>query len=100
MAQGLAAVSERQEPASGVAGALGATQIAPTLGNAAIAAAGAGTTALMNELASRIRDEVSKRGVYVRVPAGKLFYLFVEQSIDPSRARMGARLPGQEGKAP
>ena len=93
MAQGVAAVSQRQEPASGVAGALGATQIAPTLGNAAIGAAGAGTGALMNEVAARIRDEVSRRGSYVRVPAGKLFYLFIEQSIDPARARIGARLP-------
>ena len=43
--------------------------------------------------AARIRDEISKRGVYVRVPAGKAFYLFVEQTIDPRAAAVGLRLP-------
>jgi hypothetical protein len=93
MAQGAAAVVQRQEPAAGVAGALGATQAAPTLGNALAGSAGSGAVEVMNEVASRIREEISKRGVYVRVPAGKEFYLFVEQTIDPRAARIGLRLP-------
>jgi len=93
MAQGLSAVAERQEPAPGVAGALGATQLAPTLGNAAVGSLGAGAVEVMNQMAGRIREEISKRGVYVRVPAGKLFYLFVEQTIDPRAAAIGLRLP-------
>jgi Bacterial conjugation TrbI-like protein len=94
MAQGMTAVAERQEPAPGVAGALGATQVAPTVANAAEGALGSGAADVMNELAGRIRQEISKRGVYVRVPAGKEFYLFVEQTIDPRAAEVGLRLPG------
>jgi Bacterial conjugation TrbI-like protein len=93
MAQGAAAVVQRQQPAAGVAGVLGATQAAPTLGNALAGSAGSGAVEVMNEVASRIREEISKRGVYVRVPAGKEFYLFVEQTIDPRAARVGLRLP-------
>jgi hypothetical protein len=93
MAQGITAVAERQQPAAGVAGAFGATQVAPTLGNAAVGALGAGSADVMNELVGRIREEISKRGVYVRVPAGKEFYLFVEQTIDPGAAAVGLRLP-------
>ncbi|HEY5228408.1 MAG TPA: TrbI/VirB10 family protein [Opitutaceae bacterium] len=99
MAQGLSAVAERQVPAPGVSGVLGATQVAPTLGNAAIGSLGTGAVDAVNEIASRIREEISKRGVYVRVPAGKEFYLFVEQTIDPGMAEVGLRLP-HGGKNP
>jgi hypothetical protein len=93
MAQGITAVAERQQPAEGVAGAFGATQVAPTLGNAVIGSLGAGSADVMNEWVSRIREEISKRGIYVRVPAGKEFYLFVEQTINPGAAAVGLRLP-------
>jgi hypothetical protein len=95
MAQGFAAIAERQQPAAGIAGAIGATQIAPTLGNAATGALGAGAAELMTQMAARIRDEISRRGAYVRVPAGKEFYLFVEQTIDPRSAAVGLRLPAR-----
>jgi hypothetical protein len=97
MAQGLGAVAERQVPAPGVSGVLGATQIAPTLGNAAVGALSASAIDAVNEVASRIRQEISRRGVYVRIPAGKEFYLFVEQTIDPGRAVVGLRLPAEPG---
>ena len=103
MAQGFAAVAERQQPAAGVAGAFGATQVAPTLGNAVTGSVGAGAADVMNEMAgARIREELSKRGIYVRVPAGKAFYLFVEQTIDPEgAASVGLRLAaGREKLAP
>jgi hypothetical protein len=100
MAQGLSAVAERQIPAPGVSGVLGATQVAPTIGNAAIGSVGTGAVDAMNEIASRIREEIQKRGVYVRVPAGKAFYLFVEQSIDPGAAQVGLRLPPETRSAP
>jgi len=93
MAQGIAAVAERQQPAPGVSGVLGATQIAPTIGNAAASSLGSATTEVMNQIVSRIREEISRRGVYVRVPAGKEFYLFVEQTIDPGAAAVGLKLP-------
>jgi hypothetical protein len=93
VAQGLAAVAQRQETAPGLPGILGATQAAPTVGNAVAGSLGAGASDLMNQVAGRIREEISKRGVYVRVPAGKEFYLFVEQTIDPRAAAIGLRLP-------
>jgi len=99
MAQGLGAVAERQQPAPGVSGALGATQVAPTLGNALVGSLGAGTTEALNEVVSRIRGEITRRGVYIRIPAGKPFYLFVEQSIDPAAAGVGLRLPGRREAA-
>ena len=95
MAQGFSAIAERREPASGLPGVLGATQAAPTLGNALAGSLGAGAMEYMNQMAGRIRDEISKRGVYVRIPAGKPFYLFVEQTIDPSAAAVGLRLPAR-----
>lgn len=100
MAAAVAPVVERQQAATGIAGVLGATQVAPTLGNAAAASLGGGTQAVLGEIASRIRQEVEKRGVYVRVPAGKAFYLFVEQTIDPGAAAVGLRLPGRREGAP
>jgi hypothetical protein len=93
MAQGFGAIAQRQEAAPGLPGVLGATQPAPTLGNALSGSLGAGAVDYMNQYAARIRDEISKRGVYVRVPAGKAFYLFVEQTIDPRAAAVGLRLP-------
>jgi hypothetical protein len=93
VAQGLTAVAQRQETAPGLPGILGATQAAPTVGNAVAGSLGAGAADLMNQVAGRIREEISKRGVYVRVPAGKQFYLFVEQTIDPRAAAVGLRLP-------
>jgi hypothetical protein len=100
MAQGLSAVAQRQETAPGLPGVLGATQAAPTLGNALAGSLGTGAADLMNQVAGRIREEISKRGVYVRVPAGKEFYLFVEQTIDPRAAAVGLRLPADRRPAP
>ena len=93
VAQGLTAVAQRQETAPGLPGILGATKAAPTIGNAVAGSLGAGAADLMNQVAGRIREEISKRGVYVRVPAGKEFYLFVEQTIDARAAAVGLRLP-------
>ncbi len=93
LAQGFSQTLQTQETAPGLSGVLGATQAAPTLGNAVTSAAGQGAVAAMNQMAARIQQEIGKRGVYVRVPAGKEFYLFVEQSIDPERAGVGLRLP-------
>jgi hypothetical protein len=97
MVQGLAPIAERQQPVPGLSGALGATQAAPTLGNALTASLGTGAADYLGQLASRIKDEISKRGIYVRVPAGKAFYLFVEQTIDPGAAAVGLRLPTGKG---
>lgn len=99
LAQGAVAVAERQQPAAGLPGVLGAREVAPTLGNAVVSSVGTGASDLLGQVASRIRDEIARRGSYVRVPAGKAFYLFVEQSIDPDQAAPGIRLPRNQGPA-
>jgi hypothetical protein len=40
--------------------------------------------------AQQIADTVKREGVYIRVPAGTDFYLYVTQTLDPSKARVGA----------
>jgi hypothetical protein len=99
IAQGLGPILERQQPAAGLSGVLGATQPAPTVGNALTASLGSGTADYLGQVVSRIREEISKRGVYVRIPAGKPFYLFVEQTIDPEAAAIGLRLPPEKDAA-
>jgi hypothetical protein len=42
----------------------------------------AGTGAILREYAQQLRDAVAKDGFYVRVPAGKSFYLYVTQPIE------------------
>lgn len=65
------------------AGLLGETAVpAATVRNASLA----GTSALMREYADQLRAAVAKDGCYVRVPAGKPFYLYVTQTIGPDNA--------------
>jgi hypothetical protein len=42
----------------------------------------AGSGAILREYAQQLRDAVAKDGFYLRVPAGKAFYLYVTQSIE------------------
>ncbi len=64
------------------AGVLGET-VSPTATtrNAALA----GTSAVLREYASQIREAIERDGIYVRVPAGKPFYLYVTQKLDRGR---------------
>lgn len=41
----------------------------------------AGTGAVLREYAQSIRDAISRDGFYLRVPAGKAFYLYVTQTL-------------------
>lgn len=50
------------------------------------------TSAVINEYAKQISDSIKKDGFYVRVPAGKQFYLYVMQTIDQDDARKGQSL--------
>lgn len=69
------------------AGLLGETTVpAITARNASLG----GTGAILREYAQQIRDSIARDGFYVRVPAGKPFYLYVTESIDRSRAHHGA----------
>ncbi len=65
----------------------GATQQVPlaTPQNAALQ----GTSAVLNDYAKQIADSIKENGFYVRVPAGKQFYLYVTQTIDLAKARQG-----------
>jgi hypothetical protein len=42
--------------------------------------------------AQQIADTVKRLGVYIRVPAGTDFYLYVTQTLDPSQARVGGSM--------
>jgi hypothetical protein len=55
-------------------------------------AALAGTSAVLNQYAQQILDSIKRDGFYVRVPAGKQFYLYVTQTIDLDKAQRGESL--------
>ncbi len=60
-----------------------------TLTNSPQNAALQGTSAVLNQYAQQIADSIKKDGFYVRVPAGKQFYLYVTQTIDQDKALQG-----------
>lgn len=72
----------------------GATEEVPlaTPQNAALQ----GTSAVLNQYAQQIADSIKENGFYVRVPAGKQFYLYVEQTIDLEKARQGESTLSEE----
>jgi hypothetical protein len=72
------------------AGVLGEV-IAPaaTVRNATLA----GTGAILREYADRLKEAIARDGFYVRVPAGKPFYLYVTQSLNADQARRGEQTP-------
>jgi hypothetical protein len=77
---------------SGAAGALTAnqqtllgTQVLPTTQNAALE----GAQSVLATYAKQILDSIERDGFYVRVPAGKQFYLYVTQTIDRTDAAVG-----------
>ncbi|MEO6246579.1 MAG: TrbI/VirB10 family protein [Opitutaceae bacterium] len=76
------------------AGLLGETAVpAATARNASLA----GTSALLREYAQQIRESIARDGFYVRVPAGKPFYLYVTETLDLGRAHSGtAPAPSHE----
>ena len=62
--------------------ALGETLVpAATARNASLA----GTSAILREYAQQIRESIARDGFYLRVPAGKAFYLYVTETIDLGR---------------
>jgi hypothetical protein len=61
------------------------TQIPNTARNAALT----GTGQVLNTYAQQILDTIKKQGVFVRVPAGKQFYLYITQTLDMDKARIG-----------
>jgi hypothetical protein len=61
------------------------SQIVPTLQNAPLT----GAQSVLQAYAQQILDSIQRDGFYVRVPAGKQFYLYVTQTIDESDAAIG-----------
>lgn len=87
-----AEVLTTKQPAPGIAGINGELIPEATPKNAMYEALGQGTSATMNRWSDRIAESISKRGYYIRVPASKTFYIYVEQTLDPTAADIGLHL--------
>jgi hypothetical protein len=61
------------------------SQTSPTLENAPLT----GAQTVLQAYSQQIYDSIRRDGFYVRVPAGKQFYLYVTQTIDGSDATIG-----------
>jgi len=48
----------------------------------------AGTQEVLKQLSSEITDEIHRHGAFLRVPAGKQFYLYVREAISPEAAKI------------
>jgi len=72
------ALTEKQQTAFGPINS-------PSLNNAPFE----GAQKVLAQYAQRIYDSIQKDGFYVRVPSGKQFYLYVEQTIDRADAIIG-----------
>lgn len=57
----------------------------PSLKNAPLK----GAQSVMDRYAQQILTSIERDGFYVRVPAGKQFYLYVTQTLDPDTAKIG-----------
>jgi hypothetical protein len=82
---------------SGLAQGLQTTTVSPLTG--AIISAGSlrnglgqGAAAVADRYAQIILRTIERDGYFVRVPAGKQFYLYVTQTVDQGDARIGAQL--------
>lgn len=60
-------------------------QLLPNTQNAALQ----GAQGVLGAYAKQIYDSIQQNGFYVRVPAGKQFYLYVTQTIDRNEAAIG-----------
>ncbi|MBA3962370.1 MAG: TrbI/VirB10 family protein [Chthoniobacterales bacterium] len=92
---------------SGAASALSENQVTafgtfalPTLQNAPLQ----GAQSVLDRYAQQILQTIERDGFYVRVPAGKQFYLYVTETIDEEDAKIGgtrrATLPPAETPTP
>lgn len=83
----LATATAALQDTRATAGLLGETALpVATTRNASLA----GTSAILREYAQQIRDSIARDGFYLRVPAGKPFYLYITESLERSRTRPGA----------
>ena len=68
--------------------ALGQSQIVPGVKSAAAQ----GARAVTDRYAERILQLIERDGAYVRVPAGKQFYLYLREPLIMAKAKLGASL--------
>ena len=47
---------------------------------------------MLDRYANQIQQSIERDGFYVRVPAGKQFYLYVTQAMDRADAKLGGDL--------
>jgi hypothetical protein len=80
------ALTENQETLLG-------TQVLPTAQNAGLE----GAQGVLGAYAKQIYDSIERDGFYVRVPAGKQFYLYVTQTIDRTDAAIGESRSQSDG---
>ncbi|HEX7261216.1 MAG TPA: TrbI/VirB10 family protein [Luteolibacter sp.] len=59
-----------------------------------------GMKAVMDRYAERILALIERDGAYVRVPAGKQFYLYIKQPLIMEKAKLGATLAKNELEIP
>lgn len=80
----LATATTALQDTRAMAGLLGEAALpAATARNAALA----GTGAVLRDYAQAMREAIARDGFYLRVPAGKPFYLYVTQKLDRSQGR-------------
>jgi len=60
----------------------------PSLQNAPLK----GAQAVLDRYAQQILNAIERDGFYVRVPAGKQFYLYITQTVDEEDAKIGGTL--------
>ena len=78
---------------SGLQSAITANGTVITSQNNGFQQAGAqGAQNAMNLYAQQVADTVKREGIFIRVPAGTDFYLYVTQTIDAGQARVGATM--------
>lgn len=58
-------------------------------------AALAGTSAVLREYAQSMREAIARDGFFLRVPAGKPFYLYVTQTLDLAQAHRPTATPSR-----
>jgi hypothetical protein len=72
------------------------SQTSPSLNNAPLQ----GAQDVLATYAQSILSTIQRDGFYVRVPAGKQFYLYITQTIDPTKATPGSTRQAEQSPIP
>jgi len=85
----LATATSALQDSRPTAGLLGESSVPLTTARNAVLA---GTGAVLREYAQALREAIARDGFYLRVPAGKPFYLYLTETLDRSQARRSPAL--------